>query len=386
MLQPQIFRYGSVYHDLHKGSYDSQMALKHIEIEGFKSIRELKLDLRPLNILIGSNGSGKSNFISLFKLLNQAVEQQFQLSVRQAGGADALLYYGRKNTGQIRVLLMFEQNGYECVWIPTNDDALIFKEETGYFQGSGYARPYSDGYPVTLQESVLPRMANEGGRFPKNVLDALTSWKVYHFHDTSDSAAVKATRDINDNLYFRSNAENLAPFLFGLQKMYPESYDSIRDTVRMVAPFFDDFILRPIPENQTKIRLEWKERGSDYPFLAHHLSDGTLRFICLATLLMQPRVPSTILIDEPELGLHPYAITVLASLMQSAAARTQVIATTQSISLLNEFSPEDLIVVNRKDNQSTFDLVDQESLTEWLKAYSLGDLWEKNVLGGRPSR
>src|SRR5260370_7569527 len=138
----------------------------------------------------------------------------------------------------------------------------------------------------------------------------------------------------------------------------------------MVAPFFDDFILRPVPENQTKIRLEWKERESDYPFLAHHLSDGTLRFICLATLLLQPHLPSTILIDEPELGLHPYAITVLASLMQGAATRTQVIATTQSISLLNEFSAEDLIVVNRRDNQSTFDHLNQESLTQCLKPYN----------------
>src|SRR5579864_1331564 len=137
------------------------MALRHIEVEGFKSIRSLSFNLRPLNILIGSNGSGKSNFISLFKLLNQAVEQRFQLSVRQAGGANALLHYGRRYTSQIRVLLMFEQNGYECVWAPTNDDSLIFTEETGYFQGPGYARPYSDSYPVTLQESVLPKMAEE---------------------------------------------------------------------------------------------------------------------------------------------------------------------------------------------------------------------------------
>jgi len=362
------------------------MALKHIEIDGFKSIRELKLDLRPLNILIGSNGSGKSNFISLFKLLNQAVEQRFQLSVRQAGGANALLYYGRRTTSQARVVLMFEQNGYECVWVPTNDDTLIFKEETGYFQGPGYNRPYSESYPVALQESVLPRMAEERKRISKYVLDKLKSWRVYHFHDTSDSAPVKAAGDINDNFYFRSDAANLASFLFMLQKAYPQNYNSVRDTVRMVAPFFDDFILRPTTENQTKIRLEWKERESDYPFLAHHLSDGTLRFICLATLLLQPYLPSTILIDEPELGLHPYAITVLASLMQSAATRTQVIATTQSISLLNEFSTEDLIVVNRRDSQSTFDHLDEESLTEWLKAYNLGDLWEKNVLGGRPSR
>src|SRR5260370_26858486 len=129
------------------------MVLNHIEGDGFKSIRELKLGLRPLKIVIGSNGSGKSNFIYLFKLLNQAVEQQFQLSVRQAGGANALLHYGRKKTSQIRVLLMFERNDYECVWIPTNDDALIFTREMGYFHELGDATPRSQTYQVKLQYS-----------------------------------------------------------------------------------------------------------------------------------------------------------------------------------------------------------------------------------------
>ena len=363
-----------------------KMSLEHIEVDGFKSIQSLKLDLRRLNILIGSNGSGKSNFISLFKLMNEVVEGNFQYAVRIAGGANALLHYGRKQTREIRVFLMFSQNGYECEWVPTAEDSLIFKSETGFFHDKRYPQPYSDSYSVEGLESVLPRVAKERGRIPGYVLSRLKSWKVYHFHDTSESAPVKATGDINDNIYFRSDAANLAPFLFRLQKTDPRNYDSIRDTIRMVAPFFDDFILRPVPDAPNKIRLEWKERGSDYPFLAHHLSDGTLRFICLATLLLQPNLPSTILIDEPELGLHPYAITVLASLMQSASSRSQVIATTQSISLLNEFNPEDLVVVNRRDNQSTFERVNEEALTEWLKEYSLGDLWDKNVLGGRPSR
>jgi predicted ATPase len=160
----------------------------------------------------------------------------------------------------------------------------------------------------------------------------------------------------------------------------------IRDTIRMIAPFFDDFILRPLPENENKIRLEWREQGSDYPFLAHHLSDGTLRFMCLATLLLQPRLPATILIDEPELGLHPYAITVLASLMRSAATKTQVIVSTQSVSLVNQFDPEDLLVVERRDQATIIEPLDAQRLSSWLEEYALGELWEKNVLGGRPSR
>ncbi len=136
------------------------------------------------------------------------------------------------------------------------------------------------------------------------------------------------------------------------------------------------------------IRLEWREKGSDFPFQAYHLSDGTLRFICLATLLLQPEMPSTILIDEPELGLHPYAIVVLASLMRSATKRTQLIISTQSVSLVNQFDAEDLLVVNRKEHDHRYETlverVDPDKLATWLEEYALGELWEKNVLGGRP--
>jgi predicted ATPase len=218
------------------------------------------------------------------------------------------------------------------------------------------------------------------------VYNSLISWKVYHFHDTSDSAPIKRIGDINDNRYLRPDGSNLAAFLYRLQHGASRHYETIRDTIRMVAPFFDDFILRPLPENEDKIRLEWREQGADYPFLAHHLSDGTLRFICLATLLLQPRLPSTILIDEPELGLHPYAITVLASLMHSAASKTQVVVSTQSVSLVNQFDPEDLLIVERRDRATVIEPLEPQRLSAWLEEYSLGELWEKNVLGGRPSR
>jgi len=214
----------------------------------------------------------------------------------------------------------------------------------------------------------------------------MQTWKLYHFHDTSDSARVKQTGDINDNFFLRGDAGNLAAFLFNLKNAFSSHYEIIRGSIRQVVPFFDDFILRPQTDNPNKIRLEWREQGSDYPFLAHQLSDGTLRFICLAALLLQPQPPSTIVIDEPELGLHPFAIAVLASMMRSAAARTQVIASTQSVPLVNEFDPDDLIVVNRREQETKFDRVTGSELAEWLDEYKLGELWQKNVLGGRPSR
>lgn len=363
------------------------MRLDQISIAGFKSIRELEnLELRNINLLIGANGAGKSNFIALFRLLNQMVEKNLQLFVRQQGGADAFLYYGRQTSDQIAVQLVFGRNAYRCVWLPTVDDRLVFAEETCLFYGD-YTPESTQSLGSGHQETLLHDVASRPHwRVPDFVLAGLQSWKVYHFHDTSDTAALKAIRDINDNVYLRPDAGNLAAFLYWLRQTASAHYEAIRDAIRMVAPFFDDFVLRPLPENETKIRLEWRERGSDYPFLAHYLSDGTLRFMCLATLLLQPRLPSTILIDEPELGLHPYAMAVLASLMRSAAARAQIIASTQSVTLVNQFEAEDLLIVERRGPETTFERPDPARLSDWLEEYALGDLWEKNLLGGRPTR
>jgi predicted ATPase len=138
--------------------------------------------------------------------------------------------------------------------------------------------------------------------------------------------------------------------------------------------------------SKDNIEIEWTERESDVPMKAHQLSDGTIRFMCIAALLLQPDPPTTIIIDEPELGLHPYAITVLAGLLKSASKRVQVIVSTQSVPLVNEFEADDLIVVDREENQSVFRRPDPTALKDWLEEYSLGELWEKNVFGGRPTR
>jgi predicted ATPase len=359
--------------------------LERIEIEGFKSIKSLSLDLHPLNVLVGANGAGKSNFISLFRLLNEMVEGSFQLAVQRGGGADSFLHFGQKTTEKIRVKLSFQRNAYECLWVPTVDDTLVFADEICWFEGdkvSGYGEHLGHGH----KESELPERGRIDQSIPGYGLKSLKNWKVYHFHDTSESAKVKKIGDLNDNVYLRPDAANLAAFLYRLRETANRHYLAIRDAVRLVAPFFDDFILRPLPQNEDKIRLEWRERGSDYPFLAHHLSDGTLRFACLATLLLQPEPPSTILIDEPELGLHPYAINTLASMMRSASHSAQVIVSTQSVTLVNQFEAEDLLVVELHDGATTIERLDAARLEDWLDEYSLGELWEKNVFGGRPAR
>lgn len=366
-------------------------ALESIAIAGYKSIQEMELELRPLNILIGANGAGKSNFINVFQFLRQTFKQNLELHVNRNGAANSFLHFGRAVTRQLIFKLQFlpdasgTQYGYSCRLVPTTKDTFVFADEMLYqgawqngkspfhfFLGSGH-RETKIGEKHPYQEAI------------NSVKAGVESWRIYHFHDTSENAPAKQTVNVHDNDFLRPDGANLAPYLYYLREAEPNYYHNIVDTIRLVAPFFDDFVLRESSIDD-KIRLEWREKGSDAYFDAHALSDGTLRFISLATLLLQPpdQLPTTILLDEPELGLHPYAINVLGGLLRSTAQDTQIIVSTQSVTLVNQFDPEDLIIVERENGASTFRRPDEEDIAGWLEGYSLGELWEKNVLGGRP--
>lgn len=368
--------------------------IRELTIEGFKSIRKLEgFKLRALNVLIGANGAGKSNFVSFFRLLHELIEQRLAPAVRTEGGADSLLYLGRKVTRRIVAKMRFARNGYEFALSPTVKSEFLFAEEVAIWEGD--FKPVRVDLGSGHDESKVkdhkddPGISGAAHGVPYYVYDPVSNWVVYHFHDTSMNAAVRCRGAININEKLLPNADNLAAFLHRLQQTHSDVYKKIRDVVRLAAPFFDDFKLRPM-DNPEYIQLEWLQKGSDNPFFASQLSDGTLRFICLATALLQPSLPATVLFDEPELGLHPYALTLTANLFKQAARQSgsyvdkQVIISTQSVPLLNEFAPEDVIVVERRNGESTFTRLESEQLSEWLQDYSLGELWQKNVLGGRP--
>lgn len=360
----------------------SKKQLSRLVIEGFKSIAKCDIELGCLNVLIGCNGAGKSNVVSFFHMVEQLLAGNLQKYVSKEGGPDSLLHFGRKTTESLKAELYFGQNAYKIALEPTSDNRMMFQDETFWWIKSG-DWPIGSGHFETRVES----QKGSTGIYEYTV-PAMRSWRVYHFHDTGDSSPMKRRHAINDNAYLRVDARNLAAYLYSLHRRDSQAYGRILKTIRLVAPFFGDFFLRPSLENEDMIELEWVEAGQDTPFKAHHLSDGTLRFICLATVFMQPPdlQPETILVDEPELGLHPYAITVLASLMRSVAKSKQVIISTQSVDLLNEFDPEDVIVVDREDGRSVLRRLGPPDLGEWLDEYTLGELWKKNILGGRPSR
>lgn len=368
-------------------------ALDSLEVEGYKSIRSAKIDLGAINVLIGANGSGKSNLVGLFGLLADLADRRLQLHIARQGGADAILHFGAKKTRAVGFSLRFGFHGYKASLVPVAGDTLVFEYELAlqWVARSPNQDPLSgDPIPMYLgrggnKETQLvyhPWKDSIGAAGP--VVAAMRRWRPFHFHDTGKSAPTKQKHKIDDNRALRAEGDNLAPFLFALRTIAPGAYRRIAEAVRSVAPFFDDFALEPDVINPGVIQLAWRHTMDDGLFTADSLSDGTLRFICLATLLLQPTLPSLIVIDEPELGLHPFAISQFAAMVRAAATKTQVILATQSVTLLDQFDASEVIVVDRSNGESTFTRLDESALAEWRQEYSLGELWLKNVLGGRP--
>ena len=364
--------------------------LTSLTVIGYKSIRELRdFKLNNLNVLIGANGAGKSNFIGLFRLLNEMYQQNLQVYVQKQGGPDALLHFGRNTTEELHAEFYFGLNGYKFDLLPTADNRLIFKTECTWFSGGSLYKPQKGDYSRIIGSgNSESKLIESDDSYATYIRPAISRWLVYHFHDASNTAKVKQKHSTNDNLSLKTDAANLAAYLLMLRKQHEAEYQRIVDAVRLVAPFFGDFVHRP--GDPDYVELEWTQRGRpDTPFKALMLSDGTLRFMCLVTLLLQPveLMPDTILIDEPELGLHPYAISILADIFKQVSSGQfpkQLIVSTQSVELINELSPEDVIVVDYEDDASIFRRFSQDELSGWLEEYSMGELWKRNILGGRP--
>jgi predicted ATPase len=347
---------------------------------------DARIELRDLNALIGANGAGKSNFIRVMELLGRLVDHELQYAVERDGGASALLH---QPTGgrEMSIEVEWAGNSYIAVLEPTADNRLIFSAEFIRHQVHGLEVPVIQRLGGGHRESALIKEANQGSHSVSTsyIANLLSGCRVFHFHDTSRTAAVKAPGPTADNLTLQSDARNLAAVLWTMRRSDKAAYRRILGAVRQVAPFFRDFVLEPEKRND-EIRVRWRQIDSDTIYSAFQMSDGTLRFICLATLLLQSHLPQIIVLDEPELGLHPYAVVQLADMLQAAAASSQVIIATQSVTLMDQLELENLIVVERESGASEFIRPDPEYLAAWLDEYSLGEIWQKNLIGGRPKR
>lgn len=348
--------------------------LTKINVEGYKSLRKIELEIKNVNILIGENGAGKSNLLSIFDLMKAIREYELQAYVNLQGGMNSLLYNGWKNTRDCYLAIVRNQYMFYGRISANNADTCFLSQQGVYDVTEGHNLYAADGFRELKDDGIVKK------------LRLLEDIGVYHFHDTSVTSLMKANCDINDNIELASDGRNIAAILYRIKENDIETYQYIVRMVQLVAPYFKDFILRINPLKGGKIRLEWLKRECDMPFGAEHLSDGTLRFICIVTLLCLPEEmkKDVICIDEPELGLHPSAITIITELMKKYAQERQIIVATQSVEIVDAFEPKDIVVVDSCAGESTFHRLNEEKLADWLEDYTIGELWKKNIIGGRP--
>jgi predicted ATPase len=377
--------------------------LKKLTVHGFKSIERQTIALGALNVLIGANGSGKSNLLGALSFFKESALGNRDVLVKRFGGADRLLYHGKKTTKACFFACESDEFSYEQTLIPVAGDRLEVAKEGLAILGSAVEWSEGGADIDNLEEQLrdeekhhLKEAISHGELTEEEAEDQLQAfpsakrhiegWRRYHLHDTSATAAVKATCNIDDNRYLREDASNLAAYLYWLKLKHLVEYRRVVSLIKLAAPYFDDFVLEPLRRNEQTIRLEWKQRNSDAYFDADSLSGGTLRFVCLTTLLNQPRssMPSLIIVDEPELGLHPLAIRLLAEMLDAASEHTQILVATQSVTLLDNFPIEQVIVADHDGRGSLFRRLKADDYRMWLENFSVGELWEKNVFGGRP--
>ncbi|MDI3484918.1 MAG: hypothetical protein PWQ51_1960 [Methanolobus sp.] len=377
-----------------------KMKLKTLELKGYKSIdgEGINMDFGDITVLLGANGAGKSNLISFFKLLNYMTTGSLQQFIGEHGYADSLLYYGSETTPRLQASISFEKkesdkDTYDFVLSQASGGTLIFTEESLTWQNKGKKFPAKIDLGAGHNESKLAdytKKKEKNWKTSKFIHSLLYSCQVYQFHDTSSTAKIRNPGYVGDEQFLRSDAGNLAAFLYAMKnnEMTEKYYQRIVRHIQKILPQFGDFLLNPSQMNANYIRLDWKERTKNYRFGPHQLSDGSLRFMALTALLLQPEktLPNVIILDEPELGLHPYAISSLAGMIRIASKNCQIILATQSPKLVDEFNSSEIVIIERDDKKqrSTFKRLNEDSLQEWIERYSLSELWEKNVLGGRP--
>ena len=371
--------------------------IESVSIQGFRSLADVEISAMPSTaVLIGANGSGKSNFIRFFEMLGWMLRsRRLAEFVERYGGADDQLFGGNtvtpRLTARVGMRTYAGLNEYRFALSYAHPDRFLFTEEElrltpGDLSGAGRWQSLGSGHPEAsiveaAQSSAFP---NVNPTIAAVIVNLLRSCSVYHFHDTSDSSNFKQRWDSEDNYQLRSHGGNLAAVLYWLEHNDVRRYEEICRQIGRILPGFDQFEIR---ESFGKVALRWKAKGTDKTFGAHLTSDGSLRFFALVTLLNLPTemLPDVILLDEPELGLHPAAVSLVGGMIKSLSQERQVIIATQSPMLVDVFDLEQIIVMELRDGRTEVSTLSSDEYKLWLEeCFTAGELWQKNLLGGRP--
>ena len=373
--------------------------IESVRIRGFRSLADFELSgLRDATLMIGANGSGKSNFIRFFEMMSWMLRaRRLAEFVEKHGGADDQLHGGSRVTPRLEaeIFLRTDQgrNDYRFVLTHVHPDRLVFAEEQ--FRFSRWDLPTDADWQSIdggRREAGIVEAAQRGEPAGVNqttartIVHLLRGCSVYQFHDTSDASDFKKRWDAGDNNYLRSNGGNLAAVLFRLEREDVGRFENVCRQIGRVLPVFDRF---QIEESYGKVSLRWKARNTDKTFGAHLTSDGSLRFFALVTLLNLPpeMLPNVLLLDEPELGLHPAAVALVGDMIKAVSDRRQVIVATQSPLLVDAFELDEIVALELRDGRTEahpLRRLDKDRYRDWLDDFTTGELWQKNLLGGNP--
>ena len=366
-----------------------------MRIRGFRSLKDVELrNLPDATVLIGANGSGKSNFMRFFDMLSWMLKsRRLGEFIEQQGGADDQLYRGNRITPRLEAEISLRndsgRNDYGFHLAYASPDRFFFSEER--FRFSRHDRPgdaeweYLDGghREAMIVEAAQSAVSGVNAITASVIVKLLRNCTTYQFHDTSSGSNMKKTWDAEENYWLRSDGGNLASVLHRLEQQDVRRYDLICRHIGRILPVFDRFTLETV---YGRVKLRWKMKGTDRTIGAHLTSDGSLRFFALVTLLNLPpeMMPDVILLDEPELGLHPTAITLIGEMIRSLSEERQVIVATQSPLLVDCFNLDEIVVLELHDDETMFRRLEADEYQRWLDEFTTGELWQQNLLGGRP--
>ncbi len=377
--------------------------LNRVRIEGFRRLESLDLELRPLTVLIGANGSGKSSFLDAFSLLSASASGTLNEKLTEFAGLGSLLTRGRADALALKVHVPFDSAPsmeYDLRLVPSGASYSIAKESLtryepllarsfNYIDSTNsdvryldledkLTRPNWEHNPLETSLSQVPRMFGQSEDFRK----LLSTSTLYHALDVGPRSAVKLPQQMRPANLPGSNGEALVAHLYGLRETDPDRFETILETLRAAYPGFEALNFPPVAAGL--IALTWKDRSFERPIFMHELSEGTLRFLWLAALLLSPTLSTFTMIDEPEISLHPELLRLLADLMRDASRRTQLIVATHSERLVNFLQPSEVMVLDVDDRGSTqATWADSFDLAAWLENYTLGEIWRLGQLGGR---
>ena len=371
--------------------------VESVRIKGFRSLADIEISSLPsATALIGANGSGKSNIMRFFEMLSWMLRsRQLGEFVARQGGADDQLFGGNRVTPRMEAEISINtdrgRNEYGFKLSYAHPDRFIFSEEAFRFSAQIYQTAASWQYlgsghwEAKIVEAA--QSANYPGINPMTasvIVNLLRNCAVYQFHDTSDASAIKSTWQVSEGHRLRSNGGNLAAVLHRLEQQDLQRYELICRQIGRILPGFDRFAME---EDYGRILLRWRAKWSDKTFGAHLTSDGSLRFFALVTLLNLPpeMLPDVILLDEPELGLHPAAVAIIGGMIRSLSSEKQVIVATQSPLLIDSFNLDEIYVLDLEDGQTKCRQLSATDYEMWLEDnFTPGDLWRKNLFGEHP--